>query len=164
VLYPDLTTTRFKDAELPYQRGVLLLALMTTAMRKLTEWLSADALIFEVLFVRDGEEAPLAPEFDLLKTLWREAVLNRTALLEHLSGAEVADHCAGLARRSQCSCVVIAAAPPPLEAQGVEIASLRIDGPRPVLTGIDSNQGTGEGEDSIDVWASALERLLESWV
>ena len=96
VLYPDLTTTRFKDAELPYQRGVLLLALMTTAMRKLTEWLSADALVFEVLFVRDGEETPLAPEFDLLKTLWREAIVNRTALLEHLSSAEVAGHRAEL--------------------------------------------------------------------
>src|ERR1700676_2724717 len=66
VLYSDLTAARFKDADLPYQRGVLLLALLTTALRRLTEWLSADALAFEVLFVGAGEEEPLAAEHALL--------------------------------------------------------------------------------------------------
>jgi hypothetical protein len=164
MLYPDLTATRFKDAELPYQRGVLLLALMTTAMRKLMEWLSADALVFEVLFVRDGKEPLLAPEFQLLKTLWREAIANRTMILEPLATIEVAEHCADLARRSQCRCVVIAVDPPPLEAQGVEIQTLRIDGPRPVLTGADAVQYLPEVDDPFDVWALVLERLLGSWV
>src|ERR1700676_1675885 len=61
-LYPDLTATRFKDPDLPYQRGVLLLALLTTAVRKLSEWLSTDALTFEVLFIGEGEDEPLAAE------------------------------------------------------------------------------------------------------
>jgi len=164
VLYPDLIATRFKDAELPYQRGVLLLALMTTAMRKLTEWLSADALFFEVLFVRDSEEAPLAPEFHLLAALWREAIANGTIRLAYLATAKVADHCADLARRSQCCCVAIAADPLCLEVQGVEVESLRLDGPRPVLTGPDAEHFIPEGNDLFDAWTTVLERLLWSWV
>src|SRR5207253_3290566 len=45
-LYPDLVQTRFKDAELPWQRCVLLLAFLIATVRKLTEWLSSDALQF----------------------------------------------------------------------------------------------------------------------
>src|SRR4051795_2411852 len=43
-LLPDLTRARFKDVELPCQRIVLVLALLLTGVRKLTEWLTADAL------------------------------------------------------------------------------------------------------------------------
>jgi hypothetical protein len=60
-LYPDLVSTRFKDRELPYQRGVLLLALILVAIRKLAEWLTTDALIFEIVFVRESKkDVPLA--------------------------------------------------------------------------------------------------------
>ena len=38
VLYPDLTATATRTPDLPYQRGVLLLALMTVALHKLSEW------------------------------------------------------------------------------------------------------------------------------
>jgi len=164
VLQPDLTATRFKDAELPYQRGVLLLALMTTAMGKLTEWLSADALAFEVLFVGDGEERPLGPELALLKTLLREPITNRAVSLEHLATAQVAEHCANLARHSQCCCLVIAVDPPEWEARAVEVASLRIDGPRPVLAGADAEQFVVGADDAFDAWAVVLERLLRNWV
>ncbi len=50
-LLPDLLRTRFKDAALPWQRIVLALALLVTAVRKLTEWLSTDSLLFEFIFV-----------------------------------------------------------------------------------------------------------------
>ena len=52
-LYPDLVKARFKDPDLPAQRIVLILGLLLTAVKKLSEWLSTDALKFE--------EAP-APE------------------------------------------------------------------------------------------------------
>ncbi len=163
VLYPDLIAMRFKDAELPYQRGVLLLALMTTAVRKLTEWLSADALVFKVLLVCDGEKSPLAAEFLLLKTLWREAIANGTILLETLTAAKVAHHCADLARRSQCCCVGIAVDPPSIKVQGVEVDSLRIQGPRPVLACADAGHFHPEEDDPFDAWARVLERLLWNW-
>src|SRR5439155_26923158 len=55
-LSPDLVETRFKDFELPYQRGVMLLGLLYVTVRKLTEWLSTDALNFQVLSPGEGED------------------------------------------------------------------------------------------------------------
>ena len=55
-LMPDLVLARFKDAELPCQRIVLALALLLASVRKLSEWLSEDALLFEFLFVADEEK------------------------------------------------------------------------------------------------------------
>ena len=89
-LSDDLTATRFKDPELPYQRGVLLLALLTTAVKRLTEWLAADALAFEILFVGEGDAAPLAAERALLQTLLREPIVNGTVRLKRVSLDEVA--------------------------------------------------------------------------
>ena len=157
-LYPDLTATRFKDRELPYQRGVLLLALLTTAVKKLTEWLSADALTFEVLFV--GDEAPLAAERELLRTLLREPIVNGTARLETVPADRVARALRGAARRSQCSGLAVAVRPPRLEARDVEFQTLKIDGPRPEIVGIDA-EGAG---DPFDAWPAALGRLLQEWV
>src|SRR5205807_9017417 len=45
-LFPDLLHTRVKDPTLPYQRGVLLLALIVVVIRRLSDWLSTDALVF----------------------------------------------------------------------------------------------------------------------
>src|ERR671932_314743 len=73
-LFPDLVQTRFKDAGLPWQRGVLLLALLLVAVRKLSEWLTSEGLLFQFLFVDQGQEDPLAPERDLLKMLLRERI------------------------------------------------------------------------------------------
>jgi vWA domain found in the FtsH ternary systems/N-terminal helical region fused to the FtsH ternary system vWA domain len=164
VLHPDLTATRFKDAKLPYQRGVLLLALMTVTLRKLTEWLNADALHFEVLVVRDGEASPLEAEVKLLRTLWRDEFANGAVTLSHWQTAKVAEHCAELARNSQCNCVVIGVDAPLIEALGVEVVSLRIDGPRPVLTGATAEQFASDEADPFDDWARVLERLLWHWV
>src|SRR5436309_12880096 len=83
-LFPDLVHTRFKDAGLPWQRGVLLLALLVVAVRKLSEWLSTDALVFEFCALTDGEADPLAPECDLLKTLLREPIANGPVSVERL--------------------------------------------------------------------------------
>src|SRR6202040_3897497 len=52
-LYPDLVRARFKDADLPWQRIILLLALLIVVVRKLSEWLAAEALVFEFLIVDD---------------------------------------------------------------------------------------------------------------
>ena len=163
VLHPDLTATRFKDANLPYQRGVLLLAFMATALRKLTEWLSADALHFGLLVVCEGGASPLEAEVKLLKTLWRDEIANGAVLLTHLETAEVADRCAAFARHSQCNCLVIGVDPPFFDAQGVEVESLRIAGPRPILSGDKADQFSGDGDDPFDDWAQGLERLLSRW-
>ncbi len=164
VLYPDLTATRFKDPDLQYHRGVLQLALLTTAVKRLTEWLSADALTFEMLFVDEGDEAPLAAERALLQTLLREPIVNGTVRLEGVSLDGVAAHCADRARRSQCNALVVAVDPPAAEARDVEFRALRIDGPRPGLTGGDAEEAAPEAEEALDAWAATLGRLLQGWV
>src|SRR5262249_58534221 len=71
-LFPDLVRTRFKDAELPWQRCVLWLGLLVAAVRKLTEWLSEDALLFEFCILDLGTPDILAQEQELLEMTLRE--------------------------------------------------------------------------------------------
>jgi hypothetical protein len=89
--YPDLIERiHFKDAELPYQRGVMLLALVFVAIRKLSEWLSTDALVFNFVFVLPesatgrSREFPLETEYDLLIRLLREQAANGTVVFDFL--------------------------------------------------------------------------------
>src|SRR5262249_41076847 len=103
VLYPDLVQARFKDIELPCQRMVLLLALVVTAIRKLSEWLSTDALLFDLVFVEEKSPGPLAAERGLLATLLREPIANGTVELAGVPTAEEAGRrCADRARHSLC--------------------------------------------------------------
>ncbi len=51
LFYPDLGEARFKDSTLPYQRLVLLISFVVTVLRKLLDWLSEDALVFELKFL-----------------------------------------------------------------------------------------------------------------
>ena len=48
VLQPDLVQARFKDVRLPWQRVILLLALLVVVVRRQCEWLREDALRFEI--------------------------------------------------------------------------------------------------------------------
>src|SRR5215831_11988765 len=86
--FPDLIERiRFKDAELPWQRGILLLAVLFVAIRKLTEWLSTDSLVFDVVFlVPEGQPRGFAlqPEFGLLTKLLREQLANGTVAFDFL--------------------------------------------------------------------------------
>src|SRR5204863_265456 len=103
VLLPDLTRARFKDAELPTQRVVLALAVLVVLVRKLTEWLSADALVFEFLFVADGPAQPLAQEEALLAMLFREPIANGTVRIARVPTLTAANQVvAERARRSIC--------------------------------------------------------------
>src|SRR5262249_58722067 len=80
-LYPDLALARVKDVELPRQRVVLALGLLVALVRRLTEWLSEEAILFEFLFVRQGEAEPMAAERELMEMVLREAIANGTAAI-----------------------------------------------------------------------------------
>jgi hypothetical protein len=163
-LLPDLVRARFKDAESPTQRIVLTLAVLVVLVRKLTEWLSADALSFEFLFVADGAVQPLAQEEALLAMLFRELIANGTIHLGHVptltaSGQVVVDR----ARRSVCHALTVGAIDAAMTADGADVARLVIAGPRPRLTTVDGVIPTdGEGVEA--AWQQALERLLLRWV
>jgi hypothetical protein len=163
-LSADLATTRFKDPELPFQRGVLLLGLIVVAVRRLSEWLSTDALAFEVAFPDAGKDEPLAAERALLETLLREPLANGTARLVRLAAKDLPAHCTALARKSLCHCLVIGTNPPPLRADDVAVARLRIDGPRPALGDGGEEPAVPEADDAAESWGRALERVLGRWV
>src|SRR5207244_3951996 len=114
VLYPDLVQARFKDAGLPWQRIILLLALVVVAVRKLCEWLSEDALRFELVFLEPGkaDQPPLADEQDLFRTLLREPLANGTVVLRTARApSAVAQWCALHGRRSLCHCLTVGLVP-----------------------------------------------------
>ena len=104
VLYPDLDQTRFKDRGLDYQRGVLLLALLHTIVRKLSEWLNTDALSFHFLFLVEGDKDPLKPERDLLASLLMEDIAKGSVFLRTEPESMIASLCTDWATRSLCHC------------------------------------------------------------
>ncbi len=166
VLEPDLVNARFKDASLPYQRGVLLLALLVLVVRKLTEWLSTDALTFRVLFPAPADDRPLAlaAEWALLQTLLPEPIANGTVVLERVTPDRVASLCMQWSRRSMVHGLVCGTRPEPLRVNDCAISRLEIAGPRPALGDADSEPALVEGEVPADSWARALEQVLGRWV
>ncbi len=165
LLHADLTATRFMDADLPYQRGVLLLALLVVLVRKLTDWLSTDALAFELLFVSPRpDEEPLAAERVLLETLLREPLANGIARVTRLDAAQAAERCREWARRSLVHCLSMSTTPRVFQAEDTLVTRLQIDGPRPALDEPFTEPVEVAAEDAFESWGLALEQLLQRWV
>jgi hypothetical protein len=165
VLYPDLIHTRFKDAALPYQRVVLLWALLTVAVRKLSEWLSTDALTFVFYFVGQEEPAPLAAELALLRTLLQEQIERKTVKIVEKATPEQAEHdCALSARRSLCHCLPVATQGVTFAAADTVVTRVRLDGPYPALCTGDDEPAYPEAEEPMEGWEATLKHLLQLWV
>jgi hypothetical protein len=166
VLEPDLVNARFKDSALPYQRGVMLLALVVMAVRKLTEWLTTDALTFRLLFTApaDANPQPLAAEWALLETLLPEPIANGTVVLERVPPDKVAGLCAQWSRRSMVHGLVCGTHPEPMRVNDCVISRLEVAGPRPALGDADDDPVVVEGDDAADSWGKALEQVLARWV
>jgi hypothetical protein len=163
-LFPDLVQTRFKDPDLPWQRIVLLLALLMAAVRKLTEWLSTDALLFEFVFLSSGQASPLATEQALLERGLSEPIANGTVTLTQMPVDRLGPHCALRARRSLCHCLTLATTDQRLDVEGTVVTRLRLDGPLPALAVNDEALQYPEAEVPMTGWATALENLLPLWV
>jgi hypothetical protein len=193
VLEPDLDRTRFKDADLPYQRGVLLLALMIEVIRKLLEWLSTDALVFRLVFVTSQDRSegtparrrsegsrsitrsvmttrsasegyPLQAEYDILAKVFKDEIEYGSVLLEQRTADAVADACGRWAQRSLCHCLVVGTDPPLLTANDTLVARLQVAGPRPALGEDNESLQLVEGEDALESWGKALEQILERFL
>lgn len=164
VLYPDLDQTRIKDAGLDYQRGVLLLALLCVIVRKLSEWLSTDALSFRFLFVVENEQDPLKPERDLLASLLMEGIANGSVQLQTEPERKIAALCVSWARRSLCNALLIDVRPHELQASETTIHRLRIAGPRPALDDGNSEPIIPEGDDALETWSAVLQEVLQRWI
>lgn len=162
-LFPDLAAARFKDGDpdpLPVQRVVMLQSAVLAVVRRLTEWLSTDAIRFELLFVQDGDRKPLAEEAALMELLLREPVERGDGLVAHLPDrAAVVKRLNELARSSQVHCLAAATQPVGLDVEAAVVSELVVNGPRPAIDG-----ATPEGEEAFDVWQEAVLRVLQLWV
>ena len=132
VLGPDLTATRFKDADLPYQRGILLLALLVVVVRKLSEWLSTDALKFEFLLVQEGESKPLAQEGHLLEMLFREQIENGTVEVKNFVG-DPGPYADQRGQRSLCHVLALSVAGTEVRSDVAVATAFAVKGPRPTV-------------------------------
>lgn len=163
-LSPDLTGTRFKDIDLPQQRGVLLVGLVYVLVKKLTEWLSTDALQFRILFLGEKDPEPLAPERAILEKLFREEIALDVVHLEKQAVGKLAKRCEDWTRKSMVHCLMVGVQPGILEAKDTVVTRLAVNAARPSL-----GDGTGElsqveGDDAMDSWNTALQEILRRWV
>lgn len=153
--YPDLAQARFKDAELPWQRIVLVLGLTLALTHRLIDWLSTDALVFEFLFVAGG----LATEKTLVEMVLREQIANGTVVVADIAPAELAAHCTERARRSLCQVLTFSAGAVVLNVPDVEVLGL-VAGPRPELRGADDAEDVRNAETALASWTAALVSIL----
>lgn len=162
-LFPDLVRARFKDPDLPVQRIVLALGLLLTAVHKLSEWLSTDALKFEFLLVQDKEAKPLAQEGALLEMLFREQIENGMVEVRHFAEAP-GPYADQRAQRSLCHLLAVSAGGTDVRTDLAISTTLRVAGPRPTVRIAYDEPAESPGDDPVESWTATLERLLMIWV
>ena len=162
-LYPDLVKTRFKDPDLPVQRIVMVLGLLTTAVNKLSEWLSTDALKFEFLLVQAGEAKPLAQEGALLEMLFREQIENGTVEVKHFTG-DPGPYADQRAQRSLCHLLAVSAAGTEARSDVAVSTAFAVKGPRPSVRIGYLPTAEAPEDEAVDAWTATLEKLLRLWV
>jgi hypothetical protein len=166
VLSADLVKARFKDPGLPYQRGVMLLALVVMLVRKLTEWLTTDSLQFQILFPspEHTRTQPLAAEMELLRTLLPEQIINGVLFLRRVAPGDPQSLCSEWSRRSMVHCLVVGVQPPALMPTDTVVNRLEVASARPCLGDGDQPPALVEGEDPPDSWAQTLQQILGRWI
>ncbi len=142
ILFPDLRECRIKDDHLQFQRLILILGLQVAVVRKLIEWLSHDALLFEFLFVDNGPERPLEQERGLLEMILSEQVQNGTVRFEDLTLSKIRERAEEHARRSQTHCVAFSTGKPSIAFNNVLATQMRLRSATPELLPPDATEFT----------------------
>jgi hypothetical protein len=166
-LLPDLVETRFKDAELPYQTGVMLMGLLCAAIRKLREWLSPDPLSFTLVFLsneKDPRYWVLNNERTILEILLRDMIVRGEVTLQSAMSDQLQQACESLSSHGLIHCIVIGMEPMTLEARDTLVTRLAVNRSRPALGHGPGNVIPVESDDAIDAWALTLQALLRRWL
>ncbi|MFY7953440.1 MAG: hypothetical protein ACOVT5_13125 [Armatimonadaceae bacterium] len=184
VFDPSLTDARVKDAAADYQRHVLALATVLAVVRRLSDWLSTDALRFELLFPPAKGSSPLDPEAKLFEILLSELRATGTAAVSRVNGADGKDrhtkadqfagvldspdgvwaYCERVSRTAQVQVLAIGTDPAWKELETAVVTTLAVNGPTPTLT-----DGNGElvpltEDDQLSTWVEVALRVLGLWV
>jgi hypothetical protein len=169
VLFPDLTNARRIDPGLSWQRIILLLALLRAAVERLTDWLSEDALTFELVFLKPSEkktgpDPTLGKERELLEMLFRESIANNTV---HLRDCESIDELREigekLARRSLCHVVSLSTIDRNLEVENTLLTRIRLDAPVPSIWIDEEAWAAPDADGPLAAWSLATLHLLKAW-
>jgi len=165
-LLPELAQTRFKDAALPWQRIVLVCALLLTVVRKLTDWLTTDALVFEFVFLDEGNADTLADERQLLQLVLREQIANGTVTITKGTNlGALGQHCGRRARRSLVHALLLGTdRQAGFHPDETVVSRLLVNGAAPTLEIVGDPPVATEPDGPLESWSAALERLLQLWV
>jgi len=158
VLHADLQQSRVKDSDLDWQRLVVALAFVLTGVRRLTEWLSEDALVFHIIFPFDKDD-PLVGERKLFEMLLREQIANGTVMLHTLTPHDAVARCERWAERSVCHALLLMTADRKFEAQQVNVHRVLVQRLPQFATGIDPLV-TPAGETPLASWQTLAVELL----
>ncbi|MFK7768150.1 MAG: hypothetical protein AB8B55_13080 [Mariniblastus sp.] len=161
LLDASLVTARFKDADMPLQRIVLMLAFLVTAIRKLLDWLSNEAIEFELLFVESIGVKQLTDEQTLLETLFREEIASGVVVVRTIKAEDLDQRCDEQARRSLCHVVELTSNPNEILPKGeFAVPSCMIfDASSPMLKLEDAPQWRSE-DIHIDAWHETVARMM----
>lgn len=163
-LFPDLEQARFKDPHSPWQRLVLALALLKSAIERTTEWLAADALVFEIVFVEEPGAAPLAVERKLLEMILAEEIALETVRVSSVPAAGLGALASERSKKSLCHLLTVSHATVEVSVERTLVEKLCLDEARPSLAADENAPVRGESETPVDAWRGTLELLLEYWM
>lgn len=173
VLMPDLTTARFQDLGLTYQRIVLIQALIFTVIRRLIDCLSTDALHFEILYVLNGNKNVLADEMSLMQLLLRVEIQRGDCVIRTVaSDAQVWETISKHSQRSQVHVLMVSTQRINLSNEQLLLLrngwvmcnQLVVNGPIPEITDDDSRIDSLKEDEPFKVWSLTTRRLVELWV
>jgi hypothetical protein len=184
VFDPSLADARVKDAGTEYQRHVLAVATVLAVVRRLSDWLSTDALRFELLFPPVKSVSPLDPEAKLFEILLSELRATGTAAVARVNGTDgknphtKADHFAGvldspegvwaycerMSRTAQVQVLSIGTDPAWKELETAVVSTLAVNGPTPVLTDGHGDRVELTGDDQLGQWVEVALSVLGMWV
>lgn len=175
VLDADLVNARVKDPNSNWQRMIYALAMIIMAVRTISDWLSNDALRFEIIFREDTKYGVLDDERTLLQTVFHEEIHAGSVSIESMSSNAIVDECQKNARESLCHCTIFYATSKNhfvsswSQGNGVNerrmnmplLALLSLVDSQPVVTFDDIVQVP---DDQSDAWHAALKSLFEAWL
>jgi hypothetical protein len=171
LLHPDLVRARFKDAELPWQRLVLIFGLVLCVMRRLHDWLNEEALLFRFVFLEREGGTPnrLAEEQELCQLLLREWIDKGTvevttgSLEGALTGGEatVVLLASQGEARSMLDDLPLPKPKPGQRGKGPHTVFVEVGGPRPALLAAGRAVDRERRGSALEGWIETARSLLE---
>ena len=157
----DLAIARVKDAGASWQRIVLTMAIVVSMVRTLSDWLSSDALQFELLFPIDSAKLKLQDEWDVLQLIFGEEIRAGRLAMAEVDAKQLEARCTEHARQSLCHCIFINTRPKkdcqwPSLWQPL-VSELLVGQSLPIVACDDQLIGFGEASEP---WKEALGSLL----